>query len=94
MATARECRGEKTVVKNCFIGRSMDKKRVLLILVLLFAAVYYIGRLGIFYVGVTGDMAFEEPQTHLVDNVVSASFLMIGVVVLIVTLVGPYLAGL
>ncbi len=78
-------------MKNCFIGRSMDKKRVILILVLLFAAVYYIGRLGIFYVGVTGDMAFEEPQSQLVENVVSASFLVIGVVGLLM-LPGVYLS--
>ena len=71
----------------------MQLKRVLLLLVVGFAALYYIGRLGIFFVATTGDMVFEEEQSELVENVVSISFLAIGVLGLL-TLPGVYLKKL
>jgi uncharacterized membrane protein len=71
----------------------MQLKRVLLLLVVGFAALYYIGRLGIFFVATTGDMAFEEEQSELVENVVSISFLAIGVLGLLM-LPGVYLKKL
>lgn len=49
-------------------------------IVALFAAAYYAGRLAIFYAGVTGSMEFEEEQSDLVFNLVTYSFLAIGVV--------------
>ena len=55
-------------------------KKAVGVLMLLFAAVYYIGRIAISIAGVTGGMAFEEEQTAVVETVVTVSFLMIGLV--------------
>jgi len=68
----------------------MELKRVFKVLIVLFAAVYYAARVGIFYVGTTGEMQFEEVQSQLVENMVTFSFLAIGVTGLI-TLPGVYL---
>ncbi len=57
----------------------MERKRVLLSLVVLFSALYYVVRIAIFYAGVSGDMAFEEEQSDLVEGFVLYSFLGIGV---------------
>ena len=58
----------------------MDRKRVFFILVLVFAAVYYLGRLGIFYVASTETDGFEVEVSGLERAVVEFSFLLIGVV--------------
>lgn len=63
---------------------------MLLVLVLLFAAVYYAARVAIFYAGVSGDMSFEEEQSALVEDFVLYSFLAIGVLGLLL-LPGLYL---
>ncbi|MEW5747605.1 MAG: hypothetical protein AB1793_02285 [Candidatus Thermoplasmatota archaeon] len=57
----------------------MERKRVFLVLVVLFAALYYAVRVAIFYMSTTGDMQFEEEQSALVEAFVSYSFLAIGV---------------
>ena len=57
----------------------MERKRTILTLVLLFAAVYYIARIAIFVAGATGNMEFEEKQSALVEDFVLVSFLAIGV---------------
>lgn len=57
----------------------MERKKVILLLVVLFAALYYVVRVAIFYAGVSGDMAFEEGQSALVEAFVLYSFLAIGV---------------
>ncbi|MDH3365943.1 MAG: hypothetical protein OEM29_08090 [Thermoplasmata archaeon] len=57
----------------------MERKKALLILVLLFAAGYYLARVVIFYAGATGNMEFEEEQASLVEDTVIYSFLGIGV---------------
>lgn len=57
----------------------MQLKRVLSVLVMLFAAIYYAARVGIFYLGATGEMQFEEEQSALVEAVVIYCFLAIGV---------------
>lgn len=57
----------------------MQFKKVLLVLMVLFATVYYVARVGIFYLGITGEMDFEEEQSALVEAVVLYSFLSIGV---------------
>jgi hypothetical protein len=61
----------------------MDKKKALRNLVLLFSALYYIGRIAIFGSGVQGNMEFEEEQSELIENVVLYSFLVIGVLGLV-----------
>ena len=58
----------------------VQRKRISLVLVVVFAALYYIGRVAIFYSGATGNMEYEQPQSVLVENVVSYSFLAIGVI--------------
>lgn len=68
----------------------MELKRVLQVLVVVFAAIYYVARVGIFYVGTSGEMQFEEEQYQLVESVVTFSFLAIGVIGLI-TLPGVHL---
>jgi hypothetical protein len=68
----------------------MQAKRVILVLMILFATVYYAARIGIFYLGATGEMAFEEEQSDLVEGVVVYSFLGIGVAGLL-ALPGVYL---
>jgi hypothetical protein len=68
----------------------MERKRALMMVFLLFAAVYYVARIAIFYAGVTGNMEFEEDQSALVEGVVSYSFLAIGVTGLLL-LPGIYL---
>ena len=50
----------------------------MIVLVLVFAAIYYIARLGIFGMSLGGDIEFEEEQSELVQNVVTFSFLAIG----------------
>ena len=57
----------------------MQWKKILHVLIVLFAAVYYVARIGIFYLGTTGEMDFEVKQSQLVEDVVSFSFLGIGV---------------
>ena len=57
----------------------MELKRVVLVLVVLFAALYYAVRVAIFYMSTTGSMEFEEEQSALVEAFVSYSFLAIGV---------------
>ena len=69
---------------------TMEIKKVVLVLMMLFAGVYYLGRIGIFYLGATGEMAFEEEQSALVEGIVVYSFLAIGVAGLF-TLPGVYL---
>ena len=68
----------------------MDKNGVILVIVVLFAVVYYAARIGIFYAGTTGDIEFEEEQSATVEAFVNYSFLVIGVVGLL-TLPGLYL---
>ena len=68
----------------------MELKGILRILVVLFAAIYYAARVGIFYLGTSGEMQFEEEQSQLEENIVTFSFLAIGVVGLI-TLPGVYI---
>lgn len=68
----------------------MDIKKASLVAVVAFAALYYIGRIGIFYAGTTGSMEFEEPQSAAVEAFVVYSFLGIGVFG-ILTLPGLYL---
>ena len=48
----------------------MELKRVLRVLIVLFAAMYYAARVGIFYLGTTGEMQFEEDQSQLIENFV------------------------
>ena len=67
----------------------MDKKKAALVLVVLFATVYYAARIGIFYAGATGDIEFEEEQSATVEAFVNYSFLAIGVAGLL-TLPGLY----
>ncbi len=69
----------------------MKAKRIVLFLVLLFAIVYYAVRIAIFYAGSTGSMEFEREQSQLVENIVSFSFLAIGVLGLAM-LPGVYLS--
>lgn len=68
----------------------MERKRILLLLLVLFAALYYVVRVAIFYLSTTGSMEFEEEQSELVEAVVAYSFLAIGVVGLVL-LPGVYL---
>ena len=68
----------------------MDKNRVILVLVVLFAVVYYAARIGIFYAGTTGDIEFEEEQSATIEAFVNYSFLVIGVAGLL-ALPGLYL---
>jgi hypothetical protein len=68
----------------------MQRKKILLVLVVLFAAMYYVMRIGIFYLGTTGEMAFEEEQSQFEEEVVSYSFLGIGAAGLLL-LPGVYL---
>jgi hypothetical protein len=68
----------------------MDPKRAVLVLVVIFAVIYYAARIGIFYAGTTGAMEFEEEQSAAVEGFVSYSFLAIGVAGLL-TLPGLYL---
>lgn len=68
----------------------MERKTAFLTLVMLFAAVYYVARVAIFYLGVTGSMEFEEEQSAIVEAIVIYSFLAIGVAGLL-TLPGVYL---
>lgn len=56
----------------------MERKRLLLLILVIFSAVYYIVRVAIFYQGIAGNMEFEETQTELIEGVVSYSFLAIG----------------
>jgi len=58
----------------------MKHAKAMRTIIVLFAAVYYVGRLAIFYAGVTGSMEFEEEQSDLVSDFVTYSFLAIGVV--------------
>lgn len=44
-----------------------------------FSALYYVARVAIFYLGLSGEMEFEEEQSALVEGVVIYSFLAIGV---------------
>lgn len=67
----------------------MERKTIVLMLVMLFAAVYYVVRVAIFYLGVTGSMEFEEEQSALVEAIVLYSFLAIGVAGLL-TLLGVH----
>ena len=69
---------------------TMERRKVLLLLVVLFAALYYVVRVAIFYMSATGSMEFEEPQSELVEAFVSYSFLAIGVAGLLL-LPGVYL---
>jgi len=62
---------------------TMERKRALLLVFLAFSALYYFVRVAIFYAGITGGMEFEEEQTELVEDIVSYSFLAIGVLGLI-----------
>lgn len=62
---------------------AMERKRILLGLVVVFAAVYYVARIAIFYAGQTGTMEFEEEQSESVESIVLYSFLSIGVVGLV-----------
>ncbi|MBN1677343.1 MAG: hypothetical protein JW880_02275 [Candidatus Thermoplasmatota archaeon] len=57
----------------------MDRKRLFLFLFVAFAAIYYVVRIAIFYLGFSGEMDFEEEQSGLVEGVVIYSFLAIGV---------------
>ncbi len=68
----------------------MERRKVLLLLVVLFAALYYAVRIAIFYMSTTGSMEFEEPQSELVEAFVAYSFLAIGVAGLLL-LPGVYL---
>lgn len=68
----------------------MERKRLLLVLVVVFAALYYIARIVIFYAGQTGSMEFEEEQSGLAEGLVVYSFLAIGVLGLVL-LPGVYL---
>lgn len=61
-----------------------DKKRTLSLLLILFAALYYIVRIIIFFASVTGSMGFEEEQSSLVHDFVRLSFLAIGALGLLV----------
>ena len=58
----------------------MDRKRVLLLLLVLFALVYYIARIAIFLAVNSGTGGFEEEQSALVVDFVKVSFLVIGIV--------------
>jgi hypothetical protein len=68
----------------------MQPKKIVMMLILLFAAIYYLARIGIFYLGLSGEMNFEEEQSELVEGAVLYSFLAIGVIGLIM-LPGLYL---
>jgi hypothetical protein len=68
----------------------MERKRMLLVLVVLSAALYYAMRLAIFYVSMSGNMEFAEEQSALVKDFVDYSFLAIGVLGLLM-LPGVYL---
>lgn len=57
----------------------MNRRKILSLLIVLFAAIYYVGRIAIFYMGVSGEMSFEEEQSSFVENLVIYSFLCIGV---------------
>ena len=57
----------------------MNRRALLTLLVMLFAAVYYVSRIAIGLMGLSGEMSFEEEQSDLVEGVVVASFLAIGV---------------
>lgn len=72
-----------------FSPAAMEPKRSLL-LVVVFAAIYYVARIAIFSAALSGNMNFEEEQSALVEDVVLYSFLAIGVGGL-VFLVGVYL---
>lgn len=58
---------------------SMERKQLLLLIMVVFAALYYVARIGIFYAGQTGSMDFEEEQSAFVENIVVYSFLAIGI---------------
>ena len=73
-----------------FQNDSMERKKLILNLFILFAVIYYAARVAIFYAGFTGSMEFEEEQSGLVENIVIYSFLAIGVVGLLL-LPGVYL---
>jgi uncharacterized membrane protein len=68
----------------------MQWKKTMHVLIVFFAAVYYFIRIGIFYLSTTGEIAFEEKQSQLVEDVVSFSFLIIGAAGLLL-LPGVYL---
>jgi len=68
----------------------MERKRMLLVLVVLFAALYYVVRLAIFYTSVSGNMEFEEEQSAFVEDFVSYSFFAIGLIGILM-LPGVYL---
>ena len=68
----------------------MERKRMLLVLVVLFAALYYVVRLAIFYATVSGNMEFEKEQPAFVEDFVSYSFFAIGLIGLLM-LSGVYL---
>ncbi len=57
----------------------MELKRTALVVVVVFAALYYAVRVAIFYMSTTGSMEFEEEQSDLVEAFVAYSFLAIGV---------------
>jgi hypothetical protein len=57
----------------------MKHEKAIRTIIVLFAAAYYVGRLAIFYAGVTGSMEFEEEQSDLVFDFVTYSFFAIGV---------------
>jgi hypothetical protein len=71
--------GEKAVRHDGLTHAVKHEKGIRTIVVLL-AAAYYMGRLAIFYAGVTGSIEFEEEQSDLVFDFVTYSFLAIGVV--------------
>jgi hypothetical protein len=57
----------------------VELKRTALVVVVVFAALYYAVRVAIFYMSTTGSMEFEEEQSDLVEAFVAYSFLAIGV---------------
>jgi len=71
----------------------MERKRLLLVLVVLFAALYYVVRLAIFFASVSGNMEFEEEQSAFVKDFVSYSFFVMGLIGILL-LPGVYLLKL
>jgi len=61
----------------------VDKKRLLLMIFTVFAAIYYLARIAIFSLGLSGEMDFEAEQSALVEAVVIYSFLAIGILGLV-----------
>ncbi|MEM4276608.1 MAG: hypothetical protein QXQ13_03855 [Thermoplasmata archaeon] len=57
----------------------VERKKIVLTLVTLFAAVYYAARLAVFYASLSGDMEFESEQSAAVEALVVYSFLAIGI---------------